>query len=106
MLSEAYGPTSCTYGIVPESTLSHKPEVQNGFVPKLSQHEWQKPSPFGLKNIITTRSRFYLFSPLVMFSVARQRVVMSGLVLGACSQAQSHDVSTKAHRAKTSAEGF
>ena len=31
---------------------------------------------------------------------------MAGLVLRACYQAQSHDSSTKARRAETSAEGF
>jgi hypothetical protein len=41
-----------------------------------------------------------------MFAVAKQRVLMAGLVLRACYQAQSHDSSTKARRAETSAEGF
>ena len=41
-----------------------------------------------------------------MFAVAKQQVLMARLVLRACYQAQSHDSSTKARRAETSAEGF
>ena len=37
-MAEAYGLTSCTFGIVPESKLSHKSEVHDGFVPKHSHH--------------------------------------------------------------------
>ena len=29
---------SCTFGLVPESKFSHKPQAQYGFVPKLSHH--------------------------------------------------------------------
>ena len=35
LMSEAFGPTSCFSGFIPESTLSHKPEVQYGLVPRL-----------------------------------------------------------------------
>ena len=50
-MSEAFGLTSCSYGFVPESELSHKPQAQYGLVPRLSHLEWQKPSPSGLKNL-------------------------------------------------------
>ena len=38
MKSVAFGLTSCSSGLVPESKLSHKPEAQYGFVPKHSHH--------------------------------------------------------------------
>ena len=42
MMSEAYGPTCCSFGLVPESKLSHHPKDQYGFVPKLSHHGGKK----------------------------------------------------------------
>lgn len=36
VLAELYGASSCTSGLVAESELSHKPQAQYGFVPKLS----------------------------------------------------------------------
>ena len=38
MMAVACGLTSCSSGLVPESKLSHSPEAQSGFVPKLSRH--------------------------------------------------------------------
>ena len=38
MKSVAFGLTSCSSGLVPESKLSHKPEAQYGFVPKHILH--------------------------------------------------------------------
>ena len=49
MMAEAYGPTYCTSAHVPESKLSHKPEAQYGFVPKLIHHGGKTPC-FALKN--------------------------------------------------------
>ena len=37
-MAVAFGPTSCSSGLVPESKLSHSPEAQYGFVPKHSHH--------------------------------------------------------------------
>ena len=37
-MAEAYGSTSCTSSLVPESKLSHRSESQYGFVPKLNHH--------------------------------------------------------------------
>ena len=37
-MAEAYGLTSCPSGFVLKSELSHKPEAQYSFVPKLSHH--------------------------------------------------------------------
>lgn len=48
-MDKVFDLTSYSSGFVPKSTLLHKPEVQYGFVPNLIHHEWQKPSPFGLK---------------------------------------------------------
>jgi len=43
MMAVAFGPASCSSGLVPKSKLLHSPEVQSGFVPK--------HSPYGGKNI-------------------------------------------------------
>lgn len=98
MLAEAFSLTSWVFGIVPESTLSHKPQVQSGFVPKHSQqggknHRLFKPKNMislqaGNQGILYSRGRTYLvfepegrwFLPLMMFSVAKQRVMMAGRV--------------------------
>jgi hypothetical protein len=45
MMAVAFGPTSCPSGLVSKSKLLHSPEVQSGFVPKLSLH--------GGKNLVT-----------------------------------------------------
>ena len=93
--------------IVPESKLSHMASVHYGFVPKLSHHGGKTPR-FALKNhfeIGVALSCFYCFSSDDAFSCkATSDEVRAGA--GACSQAQSHDVSTKARSAKTSTEGF
>ena len=44
--------------------------------------------------------------PLMMFAVAKQQVLLAGLVLRAWFQAQSHDCNTKARRAKHQQRGF
>ena len=38
MMSVAFGPTSCSSGLVPKSMLLHRPESHDGFVPKHSHH--------------------------------------------------------------------
>ena len=43
MMAEAYGSTSCTSALVPESKLSHRLEAQFVFVPKLSHHGGKTP---------------------------------------------------------------
>lgn len=124
MLAEAFSLTSWVFGIVPESTLSHKPQVQSGFVPKHSQqgdknHRLFKPKNMislqaGNQGILYSRGRTYLvfepegrwFLPLMMFSVAKRTGDDGGACARVCSQAQRHDSSTKARRAKTSAEEF
>ena len=78
-MAEAYGPTYCTSAHVLESKLSHKPEAQYGFVPKLIHHGGKTPC-FALKNI---------FQGLIYKTFA---VIV--------------DVSTDTRRIKTSEEGF
>jgi hypothetical protein len=38
MMSVAFGPTSCSSGLVPKSMLLHRPESHDGFVPKHCHH--------------------------------------------------------------------
>ena len=52
MKSVAFGPTSCSSGLVPKSMLLHSPEAQYGFVPKHSLH--------GGKNIALRAEKPYL----------------------------------------------
>ena len=42
--AEAFGLTSCSSSLVPESKLSHRSEAQYGLVPRLSHHEWKNPA--------------------------------------------------------------
>ena len=72
--------------IVPESKLSHMATAHYGFVTKLSHHEWKNLGFSSLKNISTMRSCFSVerkrngVFPLMMSIVAKQRVLMAGLV--------------------------
>ena len=43
-MSMAFGPTSCSSGLVPKSELLHSPESQYGFVPKNSLHGGKDPA--------------------------------------------------------------
>jgi len=38
MMAVAFGPTSCSSGLVPKSKLLHSPEAQSGLVPRHSLH--------------------------------------------------------------------
>ena len=93
--------------IVPESKLSHMASVHYGFVTKLSHHGGKTPR-FALKNhfeIGVALSCFYCFSSDDVFSCKATSDEVRACA-GACSQAPSHDVSTKARSAKTSQRGF
>ena len=113
MTAEGYSPTSCPSSLALESKLSRSLEAQHGLVTKLSHHGGINHRPAGSKTksdssrkyhiqlfVNTVRSGFSvelsdtMFWPLMMFAVARQRVMMAGLVLRACTQAKSHDSST------------
>ena len=37
-MAVAFGPPSCSFGLVPKSRLLHRPKSQYGFVPKHSLH--------------------------------------------------------------------
>lgn len=84
-MAEACGLSSCTSGLALESKLSRMSEVRYSLVPKLSHHEWKNIGFSSLKNISTMRSCFLVsiangVFPLMMFSVAKQRALMLGLV--------------------------
>ena len=112
MTTTVFDLTCCPSAFVPESELSHNVEAHHGLVPKLVHHEWKNPA--SLKNhsfqyvaVIggVGAAGFLGFSSEDVFSCAATSDVVRACA-GACSQAQSHDVSTKAQSAKTSAEGF
>jgi len=50
MTAVAFGPTSCSFGLVPKSKLLHSLEAQYGFVPKNTVMVAKTP-PFGLKKL-------------------------------------------------------
>ena len=81
----AFGPTSCSSGLVLKSKLLHNPEVQSGFVPKRIHHggknialRAEKPF-FALRSFFSGAQRSGVL-PLKMSYVAKQCVVMSWLV--------------------------
>ena len=103
--------TCCPSPFVPESELSHNVEAHHGLVPKLGHHEWKNPA--SLKNHFSQyiavmsgcAAGFLGFSSEDVFSCA----ATSGdgrACARARSQAQSHDITTIAQRAKTSLEVF
>ena len=51
-MSELFELLYCASSILPESKLSHKPQAQYGFVPKLSHLSGKNPGPLVLKNKI------------------------------------------------------
>ena len=132
MKSVAFGPTYCPSVFVLKSTLLHNPEVQYGFVPKHSLHGGKNPAlrakkqltspdlPEGeeglratdvdrIKVCISFKKMF--FSEASVFAsedVLRCEAICGDVMVcaGACSQAQSHEISTETRRAKTSEEGF
>ena len=92
--------------IVPKSKLLHMATAHHGFVPKLSPHGGKTPR-FALKNLFWLASGygFYCFASDDVFSC--ETTSDEGMdCAGACSLAKSHDISTEAHSAKTSEEGF
>ena len=93
LMSEAYGPTCCSFGLVPESKLSHHPKDQYGFVPKLSHHGGKYIALRAKKTCVTNNSTIIakglgfsversetMFLPRMMSYVAQQQVMMAGLV--------------------------
>ena len=57
-MSVAFGPTSCSSGLVPKSELLHSPESQYGFVPKNSLHGGKDPALRAEKPYLAMRSFF------------------------------------------------
>jgi hypothetical protein len=106
MMAEAYSLSACPSSLALESKLSRKLESHTGLVPRLSHHEWKnlKNSLFRM-NVLYIENVFYCFSSDDVFSCEATSDDVRACA-GACSQAQSHAISTKAQRAKTSAEGF
>ena len=86
MMAAAFGPASCSSGLVLKSELLHSPEAQSGFVPKHSLHGGKNIALRAKKPIYSMRSLFLVersetvFLPLTMSYVAKQCVVMSWLV--------------------------
>ena len=113
----AFGPMSCSSVLVLKSKLLHSPEAQYGFVPKHSLHGGKNNALRAEKPIIATKNpdlfrvHELFFSEAAVFAsedVLRCGAMCDDVVAGAgaCSQAQVHDSSTEARRAKTSKRGF
>ena len=119
MMAESVAQSYWPVTIVPESKLSHMATAHYGFVPKLSHHGGKNTAlraekPFSWSSLDSKRLQVVLF-----FSEAKRNGVFSSddvfccaatsddvrFCARACSQAQSHDISTKAHRAKDISRG-
>jgi hypothetical protein len=61
MMALAFGPTSCSSGLVPKSKLLHSPAVQYGFVPKHSHHGGKYPALRAEKPIIACAAQCAAF---------------------------------------------
>ena len=110
-MAVAFGPTSCSSGLVLKSKLLHSPEAHYGFVPKLSLHGGKNIALRAEKPRLVVRGFFSGAQRNGVF--ASENVLRCGAMCGdvvagagACSQAQSHHSNTEARRAKTSTEGF
>ena len=57
-MAVAFGPTSCSFDLVPKSKLLHSPKAQYGFVPKHSRHGGKNIALRAKKPISTVRSFF------------------------------------------------
>ena len=88
----AFGPTSCSSGLVPKSMLLHSSEAQYGFVPKHSLHGGKNIALRAEKPIIAMRSLFSEAQRNGVFAsedVLRCEAMCGDFVAyaGACSQA-------------------
>jgi hypothetical protein len=64
MMAAAFGPASCSSGLVLKSELLHSPEAQSGFVPKHSLHGGKNLALRAKKpNIAMRRGYFYSKEP-------------------------------------------
>ena len=79
-MAEAYSLSVCPSSLALESKLSRNLESHTVLVPRLSHYEWKnlKNNLFRM-NVLYIENVFIVF-PLMMFLVAKQRVMMSGLV--------------------------
>ena len=57
-MAMAFGPTSCSSGLVPKSELLHSPEAHYGFVPKHSHHGGKNIALRAKKQFFASRSFF------------------------------------------------
>ena len=64
-MAVAYGPTSCSSGLVPKSKLLHNPKAQYGFVPKLSPHGGKNIALRAKKPFFTLTITSMLKGPMV-----------------------------------------
>ena len=107
-MSVAFGPSSCSYGLVPKSKLLRNPEAQYSFVPtlgalrRLTLQEQAiivaKTPPFGLKNKLLNflshlnfctlkRMTFPTAIELNLLGQAKQRMrrAMVSLIISVCN---------------------
>ena len=119
-MSEAYGPTSCTFGLAPESKLSRSPKVQYGFMLKISHHGEKNTALRAEKHSLQLVYSDRYSRGLVFFSdakrngvfafddvlVSQKRVMMSGFVRELALRHRTMKSAQKLVELKTSAEGF
>ena len=109
MTAETYGLVCCSPALVPKSELLHSSEAHHRSILELSHHEWKNREnrfclvAYELSSLIG--KCFLGFASDDVFSCNATSDDVRAWA-GACSQAQSHDISTEARRAKDIGRGF
>ena len=107
-MAVAFGPTSCSPGLVPKSKLLHRPETQYGFVPKHSLHGGKNIALRAEKPYLAMRSLFSeaVFLPLKMSYIAEQHGVMSWLVRELAHRHKARTAAQKIEELRHRKRGF
>ena len=85
-MAVAFGPTSCSSGLVPKSKLLHSPEAQYGLVPKHSHHGGKNTAYAKKRTCLTINLKqlslrlFFMFFPLKRLNPRRGNGISGKLI--------------------------
>lgn len=106
VMAELFELSSCTSGLVPESKLSHKPQAQYDFVPKLSHFSGKNNKNSFLVTFTCGRRMFFMFFPLLLSAVCLSNPLMARSVCESLLSGTNERGSNEGRRPQTVAEGF